>query len=100
MGRLATRQTLDHAPRSLDIRWFRGQQCKRPRNFGRSMHLASFKRMSQSLQSNPVLPAVFDNTQIGIQQKHQREGASSSFLKMTAKMFVKVQNHWADAVFF
>jgi hypothetical protein len=44
-----------------------------------------------------VLLAVFDDTQIGIQQKHQREGASSLFLKMTAKMFVKVQNHWADA---
>ncbi len=63
----------------------------------REINASYFERISQPLQSNPVLLAVFDNTQIGIQQKYQQEGASSLFLKMTAKMFVKVQNHWADA---
>jgi hypothetical protein len=63
----------------------------------REINASCFERMLQSLQQNPVLLAVFDNAQIGIQQKHQREGASSLFLKMTAKMFVKVQSHWADA---
>jgi hypothetical protein len=35
-----------------------------------------------------------DNTQIGISQKNQRDGKSSLFLKMTAKLFVLLQNKW------
>jgi hypothetical protein len=60
----------------------------------REIDEAYFNRIADSLKDNPILLAVFDNTQIGIQLKYQRDGKSSSFLKMTAKMFVKMRYNW------
>jgi hypothetical protein len=60
----------------------------------REINESYFSRIFESLKHDPILLAVFDNTQIGIQQKFQRGGKSSLFLKMTAKMFVEMQHHW------
>jgi hypothetical protein len=62
----------------------------------REINETFFKRIYDSLRHDPILLAVFDNTQIGIQQKFQRDGKSSLFLKLTAKMFVKLQHNWSS----
>jgi hypothetical protein len=57
---------------------------------------AYFNRIVKSLKMHSNILAVFDNVQIRIQQKFQRDWKSSLFLKMTAEMFVKMQYHWKD----
>jgi hypothetical protein len=50
-----------------------------------------FNRIVESLKLHHIFLAGFDNTQIRIQQKNQRDGKSSLFLlKMIVKMFVKM----------
>jgi hypothetical protein len=44
-----------------------------------------FNRIVKLLIFHPILLAIFDNTQIRIQQKNQRDGKSSMFLKMMVR---------------
>ena len=61
----------------------------------REIDASYYLQIAESLKSDPILLAVFDNTQIGVPLKYERDGKSSLFLKLTAKMFVKLQYSWS-----